>query len=156
MELFNHMSNIQTRHIPYKGTTPAVNDLLGGQVDAMFSNALTVMPLIQASRLRPLAVSGSKRLKLLPEVPTVMEAGVPGYVAVQWHGMVAPAGTPEAIVKLLHAQMVKALETKDISEKLLSEGAEPVGSSPLEFANLIKNDFAKWSSVAKAAGIEPQ
>ena len=150
------MSNIQTRHIPYKGTTPAVNDLLGGQVDAMFSNALTVMPLIQASRLRPLAVSGSKRLKLLPEVPTVMEAGVPGYVAVQWHGMVAPAGTPEAIVKLLHAQMVKALETKDISEKLLSEGAEPVGSSPLEFANLIKNDFAKWSSVAKAAGIEPQ
>lgn len=156
MELFNHMSNIQTRHIPYKGTTPAVNDLLGGQVDAMFSNALTVMPLIQAGRLRPLAVSGSKRLNLLPDVPTVMEAGVPGYVSVQWYGMVAPAGTPEAIVKLLHAQMVKALETKDISEKLGSEGAEPVGSSPLEFANLIKNDFAKWSSVAKAAGIEPQ
>ena len=156
MELFNHMSNIQTRHIPYKGTTPAVNDLLGGQVDAMFSNALTVMPLIQAGRLRPLAVSGSKRLNLLPDVPTVMEAGVPGYVSVQWYGLVAPAGTPDAIVKLLHAQMVKALETKEISEKLGSEGAEPVGSSPLEFANLIKNDFAKWSSVAKAAGIEPQ
>ena len=81
---------------------------------------------------------------------------MPGYVSVQWYGLVAPAGTPDAIVKLLHAQMVKALETKEISEKLGSEGAEPVGSSPLEFANLIKNDFAKWSSVAKAAGIEPQ
>ncbi len=156
MELFNHMSNIQTRHIPYKGTTPAVNDLLGGQVDAMFSNALTVMPLIQAGRLRPLAVSGSKRLNLLPEVPTVMEAGVPGYVAVQWYGLLAPAGTPAAIVKLLHAQMVKALDTKEIREKLLSEGAEPVGSSPLEFENLIKTDFLKWSSVAKTAGIKPQ
>jgi tripartite-type tricarboxylate transporter receptor subunit TctC len=156
MALFNHMSNIQTRHIPYKGTTPAVNDLLGGQVDAMFSNALTVMPLIQAGRLRPLAVSGSKRLNLLPDVPTVMEAGVPGYVAVQWYGLLAPAGTPAAIVKLLHAQMVKALDTKEIREKLLSEGAEPVGSSPLEFENLIKTDFLKWSSVAKTAGIEPQ
>ena len=156
MELFNYMSNIQTRHIPYKGTTPAVNDLLGGQVDAMFSNALTVMPLIQAGRLRPLAVSGSKRLNLLPDVPTVMEAGVPGYVSVQWYGLVAPVGTPAAIVKLLHAQMIKALDTKEIREKLLSEGAEPVGSSPLEFENLIKNDFLKWSSVAKNAGIEPQ
>jgi tripartite-type tricarboxylate transporter receptor subunit TctC len=156
MELFNYMAGIQTLHVPYKGTSPAVTDLLGGQVNGMFSNALTVMPHIQSGKVRPLAVSGSKRLDILPDVPTVMEAGVPNYVSLQWYGLLAPAGTPQAIVQTLNAEMVKALQSKEIKEKLAAEGAEPVGSSALEFANLIKGDYQKWTGVAKRAGIEPQ
>jgi tripartite-type tricarboxylate transporter receptor subunit TctC len=156
MELFNAMAGIQTLHIPYKGTTPAVTDLLGGQVNAMFSNALTVMPHIQSGKLRALAVSGNRRLELLPDVPTVMEAGIAQYVSLQWYGLLAPAGTPLAVIQTINREMVKALQSKDIKDKLASEGAEPVGSTPAEFANLIKNDFDKWSKVAKSSGIEPQ
>jgi len=156
MELFNYMAGIQTLHVPYKGTSPAVTDLLGGQVNGMFSNALTVLPHIQSGKVRPLAVSGSKRLDILPDLPTVMEAGVPNYVSLQWYGLVAPAGTPSAIVQALNTEMIKALQSKEIREKLAAEGAEPVGSSPLEFANLIKSDYQKWAGVAKRAGIEPQ
>ena len=156
MELFNAMAGIQTLHIPYKGTTPAVTDLLGGQVNAMFSNALTVMPHIQFGKLRALAVSGNRRLELLPDVPTVMEAGIAQYVSLQWYGLLAPAGTPSAVIQTINREMVKALQSKDIKDKLASEGAEPVGSTPAEFANLIKNDFDKWSKVAKSSGIEPQ
>ena len=156
MELFNAMAGIQTLHIPYKGTTPAVTDLLGGQVNAMFSNALTVMPHIQSGKLRALAVSGNRRLELLPDVPTVMEAGIAQYVSLQWYGLLAPAGTPPAVIQTINREMVKALLSKDIKDKLASEGAEPAGSTPAEFANLIKNDFEKWSKVAKSSGIEPQ
>jgi len=156
MELFNYMAGMQSLHVPYKGTSPAVTDLLGGQVNGMFSNALTVMPHLQSGKLRPLAVSGSKRLDILPDVPTVMEAGVPNYVALQWYGLVAPAGTPQTIVQALQAEMIKALQNKEIKEKLAAEGAEPVGSSSQEFANLIKGDYQKWAGVAKRAGIEPQ
>jgi tripartite-type tricarboxylate transporter receptor subunit TctC len=98
MELFNAMDEIRTLHIPYKGTTPAVTDLLGGQVDAMFSNPLTVMPHPQPGRLRALAVSGDRRLDILPDAPTVMESGVANYVAMQWYGLLAPSGTPGQIV----------------------------------------------------------
>ena len=156
MELFNAMAGIQTLHIPYKGTTPAVTDLLGGQVNAMFSNALTVMPHIQSGKLRALAVSSNRRLELLPDVPTVMEAGIAQYVSLQWYGLLAPAGTPPAVIQTINREMVKALQSKDIKDKLASEGAEPAGSTPAEFANLIKNDFEKWSKVAKSSGIEPQ
>lgn len=156
MELFNAMAGIQTLHIPYKGTTPAVTDLLGGQVNAMFSNALTVMPHIQSGKLRALVVSGNRRLELLPDVPTVMEAGIAQYVSLQWYGLLAPSGTPSAVIQTVNREMVKALQSKDIKDKLASEGAEPAGSTPAEFGNLIKNDFDKWSKVAKSSGIEPQ
>jgi tripartite-type tricarboxylate transporter receptor subunit TctC len=156
MELFASMAGVQLQHIPYKGTSPAVTDLLGGQVGAMFSNALTVLPMIQSGRLRALAVSGSRRLALLPEVPTVAEAGVPNYVAEQWYGLLAPAGTPPDVVKLLHGQVVQALGTKEMRDKLLSEGAEPVGNSPQQFAEAIREDLAKWTAVAKRAGIEAE
>jgi tripartite-type tricarboxylate transporter receptor subunit TctC len=101
-------------------------------------------------------VSGTKRLALLPEVPTVAEAGVPKYAAEQWYGLLAPAGTPPEIVKLLNGLAVQALASKDIRDKLLSEGAEPVGSSPQQFAELIQGDLAKWTAVAKRAGIEAE
>jgi tripartite-type tricarboxylate transporter receptor subunit TctC len=156
MELLASMAGVPIQHIPYKGTSPAVTDLLGGQVAAMFANALTVLPMIQAGRLRPLAVSGTKRLALLPDVPTVAEAGVPGYVSEQWYGLVAPAGTPPEIVRALHAQTVQALGTKEIRDKLLSEGAEPVGNTPQQFAEVIRDDLAKWTAVAKKAGIEAE
>ena len=156
MELLASMAGMQIQHIPYKGTSPAVSDLLGGQVSAMFSNALTVLPMVQAGRLRARAVSGQQRLALLPDVPTVAEAGVPGYVAEQWYGLLAPAGTPAAIVKLLHGQVQLALNSKEARDKLLSEGAQPVGSSPSEFADVIRDDLAKWTAVAKRAGIEAE
>jgi tripartite-type tricarboxylate transporter receptor subunit TctC len=156
MELFNNLASIQTVHVPYKGTTPAVTDLLSGQVDAMFINPLTALPYIQAGKLRPLAVSGSKRLDLLPNVPTVMESGLNNYVSLQWYGLLAPAGTPDNIIQMIQKEMVKALQNKEIKERLVTEGAEPLGSSSEEFRSLIKNDFQKWSEVAKRAKIEPQ
>ncbi len=156
MELFNYLASIQTMHVPYKGTTPAVTDLLSGQVDAMFINPLTAMPYIQSGKLRALAVSGSKRLDLLPNVPTVMESGVSNYVSLQWYGLLAPAGTPDNIIQMIQKEMAKALQNKEIKERLYAEGAEPVGSSSEEFRILIKNDYQKWSEVAKRAKIEPQ
>jgi len=156
MELFNYLASTQTIHVPYKGTTPAVTDLLSGQVDAMFINPLTAMPYIQSGKLRALAVSGSKRLDLLPNVPTVMESGVSNYVSLQWYGLLAPAGTPDNIIQMIQKEMAKALQNKEIKERLFAEGAEPVGSSSEEFRILIKNDYQKWSEVAKRAKIEPQ
>ncbi len=156
MELFNYLAGIQTTHVPYKGTTPAITDLLSGQVDSMFINPLTAMPYIQSGKLRALAVSGSKRLDLLPNVPTVMESGISNYVSLQWYGLLAPNGTPDNIIQMIQKEMVKALQSKEIKERLLSEGAEPMGSSSEEFRTLIKNDYQKWSDVAKRAKIEPQ
>jgi tripartite-type tricarboxylate transporter receptor subunit TctC len=156
MELLNNLAGIQTMHVPYKGTTPAVTDLLSGQVDAMFINPLTALPYIQSGKLRALAVSGSKRLDLLPNVPTVIEAGLDNYVSLQWYGLLAPAGTPDHIIQLIQKEMAKALQNKEIKERLSTEGAEPMGSSSEEFRTLIKSDYQKWSEVAKRAKIEPQ
>ena len=156
MELFNYLAGIQTTHVPYKGTTPAITDLLSGQVDAMFINPLTAMPYIQSGKLRALAVSGTKRLDLLPSTPSVMESGISNYVALQWYGLLAPAGTPDNIIQMIQKEMVKALQNKEIKERLLAEGAEPMGSSSEEFKTLIKNDYQKWSEVARRAKIEAQ
>jgi tripartite-type tricarboxylate transporter receptor subunit TctC len=156
MELFNYLAGIQTTHVPYKGTTPAITDLISGQVDAMFINPLTAMPYIQSGKLRALAVSGTKRLDLLPSTPSVMESGISNYVALQWYGLLAPAGTPDNIIQMIQKEMVKALQNKEIKERLLAEGAEPMGSSSEEFKTLIKNDYQKWSEVARRAKIEAQ
>jgi tripartite-type tricarboxylate transporter receptor subunit TctC len=122
----------------------------------MFSNPLTVMPHLQSGRLRALAISGDRRLDILPDVPTVMESGVANYVALQWYGLLAPSGTPGQIVQLLSQEMAKALQSKEIKDKLATEGAVAVSSTPEAFAQLIKNEFTKWSKVAQVAGIEPQ
>ncbi len=156
MELLKSMADIDLQHVPYKGTAPAVTDVIGGQIAGMFSNALTAKPHIDSGRVRALAVSGPKRLDALPNIPTVAEAGVPNYAAMQWYGLVVPAGTPSGIIARLHAEATKALHTDEMKEKLSADGAEPVGSTPAEFAKLIKDELEKWTRVARAANIEPQ
>jgi len=156
MELFKSMAGIDLRHIPYRGTAPAVTDVISGQIAATFANALTAKPPIDAGKVRPLAVSGPKRIAALPDIPPVAEAGVPGYAAVQWYALLAPAGTPADILPRLHAEATQALKTAEMEEKLAADGAEPVGSTPDELAALIRSELDKWNKVARAANIEPQ
>ena len=156
MELLKSMTNVQIQHIPYKGTSPAVADLLAGQVSGVFTNALEAMALITSGKVKALAVSGQKRIDSLPQVPTVQEAGVPKYLSIQWYGLLAPFGTSSEIVDKLHASVVKGLRTKTIKDKLAQDGAEAVGNTPKEFAQLIKEEMEKWARVAKTQGIEPE
>jgi tripartite-type tricarboxylate transporter receptor subunit TctC len=156
IELLKSMAGLDIRHIPYRGTAPAVTDIISGQISAMFANALTAKPQVDAGKVRALAVSGPKRIEAMPNVPPVAQAGVPGYEAMQWYGLLAPAGTPPAIIALLHDEATKALGTAEMKEKLAGDGAEPVGSTSAEFATLIKSELDKWAKVARAAKIEPQ
>lgn len=156
MELFKSMAGVDIRHIPYRGTSPAVTDIISGQIHAMFANALTAKPQVDSGKVRALAVSGPRRIAAMPDVPPVAQAGVPGYEAMQWYGLLAPAGTPNDIMVRLHAEATKALQTADMKEKLATDGAEPVGSTSAEFAALIKSELDKWAKVARAAQIEPQ
>jgi tripartite-type tricarboxylate transporter receptor subunit TctC len=150
------MARIDLRHVPYRGTAPALTDVIGGQIAAMFANALTAKPQIDAGRVRALAVSGPTRIDALPNVPSAAEAGVPGYEAMQWYGLLAPAGTRPAIIARLHAEAVRALHADEMKEKLSADGATPVGSTPEEFSALIRSELEKWTRVARAAQIEPQ
>jgi len=156
MELLKSMAGIDLQHVPYRGTAAAVTDLIGGQIAATFANALTAKPQVDAGRVRALAVSGPKRIEALAAVPPVAEAGVPGYEAMQWYGLVAPAGTPAPVIARLNAEAVKALQSDEMREKLALDGAQPVGSSPAEFGSLIKSELEKWTRVARAAGIDQQ
>ena len=156
MELLKSMAGIDLQHVPYKGTAAAVTDVIGGQIAATFSNALTAKPQVDAGRVRALAITGPRRIEALPGVPPVAEAGVPGYEAMQWYGLLAPAGTPAAIIERLNAEALKALRSVEMKERLAADGAEPLGGSPAEFAALIRRELDKWTRVARAAGIEPQ
>jgi len=156
MELLKSMAGIDLRHIPYRGTAPAVTDIISGQIDAMFSNALTARPQVESGKVRALAVSGPRRIEAMPDVPPVAEAGMPGYAAMQWYGLLAPAGTPAEILALLQTEAVKGLHTQEMREKLATDGAEPVGTSTAEFAAFIASELDKWTKVARSAGIEPQ
>jgi tripartite-type tricarboxylate transporter receptor subunit TctC len=156
MELLKSMAGIDLQHVPYRGTAAAVTDLISGQIAATFANALTAKPQVDAGRVRALAVSGPQRIEALPAVPPVAQAGVPGYDAMQWYGMVAPAGTPAPIVARLNAEAVKALQSDEMRDKLALDGAQPVGSTPAEFAALIRAELEKWSRVAREAQIPQQ
>jgi tripartite-type tricarboxylate transporter receptor subunit TctC len=156
MALLLTMANIKLVHVPYKGSGGATVDLISGQVAAMTTTTLSAMPLVRSNRLRALGVTSVKRSAVLPDVPTIAEAALPGYEAVQWYGVLAPAGTPREVVVRLHAAIVRALQEGNVKERLLSDGAEPVGNSPEEFAAVIRRDLAKWGKVIKDAGITPE
>ncbi len=156
MELFKSMAGIDLVHVPFRGTGPAVTEMLSGRVPAGLSNTMTAIPHIEGGTLRALAVTGAGRAGALPKVPTIAEAGVPGYEALQWYGLLAPAGTPTAIVERIAADVAAALRLPDVKERLAADGAEAVGGTPAAFAALIKEELDKWKKVAHAAGIEPQ
>ena len=155
MELLKSMAGIDLQHVPYRGTAPALTDVIGGQVAGMFANALTARPQIDSGRVRALAVSGPARIAALPDVPPLAET-LPGYEAMQWYGLLAPAGTAPAIVSRLNAEALKALRSDEMKQRLALDGAQPMGTTPAEFAALIKSELEKWTRVARAAGIEPQ
>lgn len=151
-ELFRAQAGVDMPHIPYKGSLPALTDLIGGQVDLMFDSLMTALPHVKSGKLRALGVTGTQRSSAAPDIPTIAEAGVPGYSAVGWIGVVAPAGTPQPIVAKLHDAIVKALNTPDIREKLVAQAAEPVGSSPQEFAAFMRTETEKWARAVRASG----
>ena len=152
-ELFKSLAGIDMLHVPCKGTGQAVTDLLAGQIDLMFAPAQTVMPQVQAGRLNALAVTSARRSALMPDLPRVAESGLPGYEAVGWFGLLAPAKTPPAIVARLSADANKALADPDVKLKMQIVGAEPSGGTPGEFARFIREDQAKWSKLMKERGI---
>ena len=151
-ELLKTMAKVDILHVPYKGIAPGVVDLLGGQVSMTFDMA-SVMPHVDAGRLRALAVASATRSSTLPDIPTFSEAGVPGYDASAWYGLFAPAGTPKEIVASLQREVAAALKEPQTREKLLSLGAEPVGSTPEEFTKFIRNEYDKWGKVVESAKI---
>jgi tripartite-type tricarboxylate transporter receptor subunit TctC len=154
MELFRSMAGITMTHIPYKGTGPATVDVVAGQVQLSMPNILTAMPHIKGGTLRALGVTGPRRAAALPDVPTVAEAGLPGYESIQWYGLLAPAGTPAALVNKLRAEVVKAIQSPEVQAAMANEGADPVGNKPEEFAAFIKTEIDKWTKVVKTAGIQ--
>ncbi|MGZ5040225.1 MAG: tripartite tricarboxylate transporter substrate binding protein [Usitatibacter sp.] len=155
-ELFKSLAGIDMFHVPYKGTGQAVTDLLAGQIDLMFAPAQTVMPHVQAGKLRAYAVTSAKRFSILPDLPTVAESGLAGYEAVGWFGLLAPAKTPPAIVAKISADANKVLAEHDVKQQLLIVGTEPSGDTPAEFARFIQADQAKWSRLMRERGIAPE
>jgi tripartite-type tricarboxylate transporter receptor subunit TctC len=155
MELFRTTAGIELVHVPYNGVAPALTDVLGGRVPLMMVNAVSSKGHVESGALRVLAVSGRQRWSLLPNVPTVAESGFPNYEALQWFGLLAPAGTPKEIVTRLHAEITAALRTPRIVNWMATEGGDAAGSSPDEFRRMIASEVEKWSAVARAANIRP-
>jgi tripartite-type tricarboxylate transporter receptor subunit TctC len=151
-ELFKTMAGVDITHVPYKGSSPALVDLIGGQVQIMFDNLPSALPQIKAGRLRAIAVTSLKRAPVLPDVPTISESGLPGFEASSWFGVLAPAGTPAPIVARINAEVNKWLQSADARERLLSQGAEAAGGSPEQFAHHIRAESEKWAKVVKASG----
>jgi tripartite-type tricarboxylate transporter receptor subunit TctC len=154
IELFNTMAGVKLLHVPYKGSGPALAEMLGGQVPLMFDQLSASIGYIRDGRLKALAVASAKRASVLPSVPTLDESGLRGYEASTFIGVLAPANTPKAVVAKLNAAMRKVMDTAVVREKFLGLGAEPGSSSPEEFARLIADELAKWRDVAKKAGLK--
>ncbi len=152
-ELFKAQARVDMVHIPYKGSAPALTDLLGGQVEVFFGNVLSVIPQVKSGKLRGLAVTSAQRMPVAPEVPTLAQSGFPGFEAGTWFGLLAPAGTPREIIDRLHAETVKVLRLPESQDRLAGQGATTVGNTPEQFAAYIKSESAKWAKVLKASGV---
>jgi len=153
-ELFRTMAGVNIAHIPYKGTGPALIDAMAGQVHMLFGNVLSSLTHVKTGRLRALAVTTAKRSMVLPDLPTVSESGVPGYENSTWFGLLAPAGTPAAVLNKLNAELVKASQSPDIVDRLAPDGGEPVGSTPEQFGRHLALEIARWRKVVKDAGMK--
>ena len=154
--LFGSMGNVSMTHVPYKGGGLAMNDLLGGQVEVFFATMPAAMPFVKSGKLRPLAVTSDKRSLLMPELPTISEAGLTGYSATTWYGLYAPKGTPSEIINKINRATLEILQDSEMRERLIQRGFEPVGNSPKQFALFISSEIAKWAKVVAIAGIEPE
>ena len=152
-EMLNLMGGVSTIHVPYKGSAPVVTDMLGGQISMSFLNIAGVKPQLDAKQLRPVAVTTLRRSAVLPEVPTMHEV-MPGFEVNSWYGMMAPSGTPKAIVQLLQRETARALQAPDVNERLRAAGLDPVGNTPEEHAAQLRGDLERWSRVAKTAKIK--
>jgi tripartite-type tricarboxylate transporter receptor subunit TctC len=154
--MFESMTGVQMVHVPYKGLSPALQDLLTGQVQLMFSSVVAILPQVQAGKLRALATTGARRMALLPDLPTVAESGVPGYQASSWYGILAPAGTPPDVVAKLNAALVKVVAQPEVRKALAREGAEPVGDSPEAFGAFIREEKQRLGDVIRKAKLPMQ
>jgi len=152
-ELFNSLADTKMQHIPYKGSAPAMQDLVGGQVQLMFADGPSALPFIKAGKIKALGVGNPEPSKFFPDVPTIAAAGLPGYEAYSWTGVVAPAGTPADIVKRVNADMVRALSDPKTVAALMAAGAEPAPGTPEEFKAFLANELKKWSATIKSANI---
>jgi len=153
-ELFRSMTRIQVVHVPYKGIAAAYPDLFAGTIHFTFAGIISAQTHVKAQRVRALAVSGPTRMKALPDLPTVAEAGVPGFAVTQWYGLLAPAGTPRQTVEFLNKEVRRALQQPDVAGRIAAEGSEAVASTPPQLAAQIKAERAKWAKVIKEAGIK--
>jgi len=151
-ELFKSMAGVDLVHVPYKGSGPALTDLLAGQVQAVFGTIATVLPHVKAGKLRALGVTSLKRADLLPDVPSINEALLPGFEVMVWQGIVAPARTPDTVIARLHSEIVKSLRAPAMKEQLTGQGLEAVGNLPKEFGEYIRSEYAKWGKVVKVSG----
>lgn len=154
-EMFTALAHVEMLHIPYKGSGPAVTDLIGGQVNYMFDSVTSSKPHIMAGKLRPIAVTTAKRSSALPNVPTIAEAGLPGYEVSPWFAVFAPAGTPKPVVVKLNAALVQAMKQPDVKARLAAIGAEPIGSTPDELASHLNHELARWGKLITERGIKP-
>ena len=152
MEMFKMMTGTFIVHIPYRGSTQSRQDLVAGEVQLSVDGLLPTLPLIRAGKLKAFGLASSRRSPAAPEIPTLAEAGVTGYASDTWYGLVAPKGTPRDIVQILHAAAIKTIHMPAVHERLVKQGAEPVGNSPEEFRKLIENELVMWTKVVKATG----
>lgn len=155
-ELFKSLAGINIVHVPYKGASLGMTDVMSGQVQMMFTGIPTALTQVRAGRLRALGVTTASRAQVLPDVPTVSEGGLPGYEVAPWWGLMAPAGTPAAVIRKLHADVAQALKDDALKQQFAAQGAEPIGETPAQFARVLKAEYDKWGKVVRDAGVRIQ